>query len=59
MPVNSTIEKRSLKNRLALSLEIVLSSFALRKSVPTAVVVGACRRHSHRFRLIVRNVWLK
>ena len=49
MPVNGTIEKRSLKNRLAVSLEIVFSSFALRKSVPTAMVVGTCLNAINQF----------
>lgn len=49
LPVNGTIEKRSLKNRLAVSLEIVFSSFALRKSVPTAMVVGTCLNAINQF----------
>ncbi|AIA31438.1 hypothetical protein BOX24_00065 [Leptospirillum ferriphilum] len=37
MPDKKTVGRGNLKNRLAVSLEIVFSSFSLRKSISTAV----------------------
>ncbi len=62
MSDKKTVGRGNVKNRLAVSLEIVFSSFSLRKSVPTAMVVGTCLNGINQFPRFLHDkplVWTK